>query len=68
MDEVRWTNMHRIHRSFDPRETNRNFGSVLGMVALSGGFAREEASDRLRRNHGVAASFSGALVTAMTII
>jgi fructose-bisphosphate aldolase class I len=34
---------------------------VLRVVALSGGYSREEANKRLRRNHGVVASFSRAL-------
>src|SRR5215831_2549710 len=33
---------------------------VLRVVALSGGYSREEANDRLRRNHGIIASFSRA--------
>jgi fructose-bisphosphate aldolase class I len=39
---------------------------VLRVVALSGGFTRDEANDRLRRNHGVAASFSRALLEGLT--
>jgi fructose-bisphosphate aldolase class I len=39
---------------------------VLRVVALSGGFAREEANERLRRNHGVVASFSRALVEGLS--
>ncbi|HTX53062.1 MAG TPA: fructose bisphosphate aldolase, partial [Candidatus Baltobacteraceae bacterium] len=35
---------------------------VLRVVALSGGYSQKEANDRLRRNHGVVASFSRALV------
>ena len=35
---------------------------VLKVVALSGGYSRQEGNDRLRRNHGVVASFSRALV------
>ena len=35
---------------------------VLKVVALSGGYSREEANARLWRNHGVVASFSRALV------
>ena len=34
---------------------------VLRVVALSGGYSREEANNRLRRNHGIVASFSRAL-------
>ena len=34
---------------------------VLKVVALSGGYSRDEANSRLRRNHGVVASFSRAL-------
>jgi fructose-bisphosphate aldolase, class I len=41
--------------------------NVLRVVALSGGFAREEANDRLRRNHGIVASFSRALVEGLTV-
>jgi fructose-bisphosphate aldolase, class I len=40
---------------------------VLRVVALSGGFAREEANDRLRRNHGIVASFSRALVEGLSV-
>lgn len=39
---------------------------VLRVVALSGGYSREEANDRLRRNHGVVASFSRALVEGLS--
>ncbi len=39
---------------------------VLRVVALSGGYSRDEANDRLRRNHGVVASFSRALVEGLT--
>ena len=35
--------------------------NVVRVVALSGGYTRDEANDRLRRNHGVVASFSRAL-------
>jgi len=40
--------------------------NVLRVVALSGGYTREEANDRLRRNHGLVASFSRALVEGLT--
>ena len=39
---------------------------VLKVVALSGGYSRQEGNDRLRRNHGVVASFSRALVEGLT--
>ena len=39
---------------------------VLRVVALSGGYSREEANARLRRNHGVIASFSRALAEGLT--
>ena len=39
---------------------------VLRVVALSGGFSREEANDRLRRNHGIIASFSRALAEGLS--
>ena len=38
---------------------------VLRVVALSGGYSREEANNRLRKNHGVVASFSRALVEGL---
>lgn len=40
--------------------------SVLQVVALSGGYSREEANARLSRNHGVVASFSRALTAGLT--
>jgi fructose-bisphosphate aldolase class I len=40
--------------------------NVVRVVALSGGYTREEANNRLRRNHGVVASFSRALVEGLT--
>jgi fructose-bisphosphate aldolase class I len=39
---------------------------VLRVVALSGGYSREEANNRLRKNRGVVASFSRALVEGLT--
>ena len=39
---------------------------VLRVVALSGGYSRDEANDRLRRNHGVIASFSRALAEGLS--
>jgi fructose-bisphosphate aldolase class I len=39
---------------------------VVRVVALSGGYTRAEANERLRRNHGVVASFSRALVEGLT--
>jgi len=41
--------------------------SVVRVVALSGGYAREEGNRRLRRNHGIVASFSRALVEGLTV-
>jgi fructose-bisphosphate aldolase class I len=40
--------------------------NVLRVVALSGGYSREEANERLRRNHGLVASFSRALVERLS--
>jgi fructose-bisphosphate aldolase class I len=40
--------------------------NVVRVVALSGGYTLEEANNRLRRNHGVVASFSRALVEGLT--
>jgi fructose-bisphosphate aldolase class I len=39
---------------------------VAKVVALSGGYTREEANDRLARNRGVIASFSRALTEGLT--
>jgi len=39
---------------------------VLRVVALSGGYSREEANNRLRKQNGVVASFSRALVEGLT--
>jgi fructose-bisphosphate aldolase class I len=40
---------------------------VVRVVALSGGYTRDEGNDRLRRNHGVVASFSRALVEGLSV-
>jgi fructose-bisphosphate aldolase class I len=40
---------------------------VLRVVALSGGYSREEAVTRLARNHGVIASFSRALTEGLSV-
>ena len=40
---------------------------VLKVVALSGGYSRDEGNTRLRRNHGVVASFSRALVEGLSV-
>jgi fructose-bisphosphate aldolase class I len=39
--------------------------NVLKVVALSGGYSRDEANERLARNHGMIASFSRALVEGL---
>jgi len=39
---------------------------VLRVVALSGGYSRDEANNRLRRNRGVVASFSRALAEGLS--
>jgi len=39
---------------------------VVRVVALSGGYSREEANNRLRRNRGVVASFSRALAEGLS--
>jgi fructose-bisphosphate aldolase, class I len=41
--------------------------NVLKVVALSGGYSLKEGNDRLRRNHGVVASFSRALVEGLSL-
>jgi fructose-bisphosphate aldolase, class I len=40
--------------------------NVLRVVVLSGGYRREQANEKLRRNHGIAASFSRALVEGLS--
>ena len=40
--------------------------SVVRVLALSGGYNQEEGNRRLRRNHGVVASFSRALVEGLS--
>jgi fructose-bisphosphate aldolase class I len=40
--------------------------NVVRVVALSGGYTRDEANRRLRRQHGIVASFSRALVEGLT--
>src|SRR5207249_4876688 len=39
---------------------------VVRVVALSGGYSRDDGNRRLRRNHGVVASFSRALVEGLS--
>jgi fructose-bisphosphate aldolase, class I len=39
---------------------------VVRVVALSGGYTRDQANDRLRRNHGIVASFSRALLDGLS--
>jgi len=39
---------------------------VVRVVALSGGYTQKEGNDRLRRNHGVVASFSRALIEGLS--
>ena len=41
--------------------------NVLRVVALSGGFSREEADVRLAANHGLIASFSRALTEGLSV-
>lgn len=43
-----------------------NHPKVLRVVALSGGYSRDEANDRLSHNNGVIASFSRALTEGLT--
>jgi fructose-bisphosphate aldolase class I len=40
--------------------------SILKVVALSGGYSRDEANAKLARNHGVIASFSRALTEGLS--
>jgi fructose-bisphosphate aldolase, class I len=39
---------------------------VVRVLALSGGYSRQEGNNRLRRNHGIVASFSRALVEGLS--
>jgi fructose-bisphosphate aldolase class I len=39
---------------------------ILKVVALSGGYTRDDANERLARNHGMVASFSRALVEGLS--
>ena len=39
---------------------------IVRVVALSGGYSQKDADDRLRKNHGVVASFSRALLERLT--
>jgi fructose-bisphosphate aldolase, class I len=43
-----------------------NHPNILKVVALSGGYTRAEANERLARNHRLVASFSRALVEGLT--
>jgi fructose-bisphosphate aldolase, class I len=40
---------------------------VVRVLALSGGYTREEGNERLRRNHGVIASYSRALLEGLSV-
>ena len=40
---------------------------VVKVVALSGGYSQQEGNNRLRRNHGIVASFSRALVQGLSV-
>ncbi len=44
-----------------------NQDNVLRVLALSGGYSRDEANERLSRNQGVVASFSRALTEGLTV-
>ncbi len=41
--------------------------NIVRVVALSGGYTRHEANERLRRNHSIVASFSRALVEGLSV-
>jgi len=40
---------------------------VVRVLALSGGYSQQEGNNRLRRNHGIVASFSRALVEGLSV-
>jgi fructose-bisphosphate aldolase, class I len=44
-----------------------NHPKVVRVLALSGGYSREEGNNRLRRNRGIVASFSRALVEGLSV-
>ena len=44
-----------------------NHPNVLRVVALSGGYSREEANEKLSRNHQLIASFSRALSEGLNV-
>ena len=56
----------RCQRTRRPRDLV-DHPKVLKLVALSGGYSRQEANDRLARNLGMVASFSRALVEDLSI-
>lgn len=41
--------------------------NVVRIVALSGGYSREEANEKLKKNHGLIASFSRALTEGLNV-
>jgi fructose-bisphosphate aldolase, class I len=43
-----------------------NHPKVVRVVALSGGYSQQQGNNRLRRNHGIVASFSRALVEGLS--
>ena len=43
-----------------------NHTNVVRVLALSGGYSRNEGNDRLRRNHGIVASFSRGLLEGLS--
>ena len=44
-----------------------NFDQTVRVVALSGGYSREEANEKLRKNKGVIASYSRALTEGLNV-
>jgi len=44
-----------------------NYPNVVRIVALSGGYTREEANEKLKRNHKLIASFSRALTEGLNV-
>lgn len=63
----------RVMLKLTPPETDDHYAplvahpGVLRVVALSGGYSREEANARLARQHGVVASFSRALTEGLSV-
>ncbi|MDX1689584.1 MAG: fructose bisphosphate aldolase [Acidimicrobiia bacterium] len=68
MDRVGWPLMFKLSLPSEDNFYTDLIGHprVVRVVALSGGYSREEANDLLSRNHGMIASFSRALAEGLS--